>query len=58
MEFWRTWITAGKAGSLMPAFATSQGGPLNDMQIASLAAYLNAVIPSKVPPPAPVPAVK
>ena len=29
----------------MPAFATSQGGPLNDMQIASLAAYLNAIIP-------------
>ncbi len=56
VEFWRTWITAGKAGSLMPAFATSQGGPLNDMQIASLAEYLNAVIPSKVPPPAPVPA--
>ena len=48
-EFWRTWITAGKAGSLMPAFATSQGGPLNDLQIASLAAYLNAVIPSHVP---------
>jgi len=52
-EFWRTWITAGKAGSLMPAFATSQGGPLNDLQIASLAAYLNAVIPSHVPPAAP-----
>lgn len=51
-EFWRTWITAGKAGSLMPAFATSQGGPLNDLQIASLAAYLNAIHPSKVPPPA------
>ena len=51
-EFWRTWITAGKAGSLMPAFATSQGGPLNDLQIASLAAYLNAINPSKVPPPA------
>jgi cytochrome c553 len=46
-EFWRTWITYGKAGSLMPAFATSQGGPLSDMQIASLAAYLNAVNPSK-----------
>lgn len=45
-EFWRTWITAGKAGSLMPAFATSQGGPLNDLQIASLAAYLNAINPS------------
>jgi cytochrome c553 len=45
-EFWRAWITAGKAGTLMPAFATSQGGPLNDLQIASLAAYLNAVNPS------------
>jgi mono/diheme cytochrome c family protein len=53
-EFWRTWITAGKAGTLMPAFATSQGGPLNDMQIASLAAYLNAVNPSHVPVPTPV----
>jgi len=51
-EFWRTWITAGKAGALMPAFATSQGGPLNDLQIASLAAYLNAINPSHVPPPA------
>ena len=57
-EFWRTWITAGKAGSLMPAFATSQGGPLSDLQIASLAAYLNAVIPSHVPPTAPAPAAK
>ena len=57
-EFWRTWITAGKAGSLMPAFATSQGGPLNDLQIASLAAYLNAVIPSHVPPAAQAPAAK
>jgi mono/diheme cytochrome c family protein len=51
-EFWRTWITSGKAGTLMPAFATSQGGPLNDMQIASLAAYLNATIPSHTPSPA------
>ena len=51
-EFWRTWITAGKAGTLMPAFATSQGGPLNDMQIASLAAYLNAIIPPKAVTPA------
>jgi mono/diheme cytochrome c family protein len=49
-EFWRTWITAGKAGTLMPAFATSQGGPLNDLQIASLASFLNATIPSHAPP--------
>jgi mono/diheme cytochrome c family protein len=51
-EFWRTWIANGKAGSLMPAFATAEGGPLNDMQIATVAAYLNMVIPSQ-----PVPAM-
>lgn len=49
-DFWRTWIASGKAGTLMPAFATAQGGPLNDLQIASLAAYLNAIHPSKVQP--------
>ena len=47
-EFWRTWITFGKPGSLMPAFAQSQGGPLTDIQIASLAQYLHAVIPPNV----------
>jgi mono/diheme cytochrome c family protein len=51
VEFWRTWISFGKPGSLMPAFAASQGGPLNDMQIASLAQFLNAVHPSQAPPP-------
>ena len=57
-EFWRTWITSGKAATLMPAFATSQGGILNDMQIASLAAYLNAVIPPHAPLPTNAPAAK
>ncbi len=47
-EFWRTWITYGKPGSLMPAFASSQGGPLNDLQIASLAQYLAAIHPTAV----------
>lgn len=47
-DFWRSWITSGKADTLMPAFATSQGGPLDEMQIASLAAYLNSVNPSRV----------
>lgn len=59
-EFWRTWITLGKPGSLMPAFAKSQGGPLDDLQIASLAAYLNAVYPPRDPQtnaPAAAPAV-
>jgi len=44
-EFWRTWTAHGKAGSLMPAFSTAEGGPLNDMQIATVAAYLDMVIP-------------
>lgn len=50
-DFWRTWIAHGKAGSFMPAFSTAEGGPLSDMQIASLAAYLTAAIPSRVPSP-------
>ena len=51
-EFWRTWIAHGKAGTLMPAFSTAEGGPLTDMQIATIAAYLNMIIPSQ-----PIPAV-
>jgi hypothetical protein len=35
----------------MPAFSTTDGGPLLDMQITSLAGYLNATIPSQVAPP-------
>jgi cytochrome c553 len=50
-DFWRTWIAHGKAGSFMPAFSTAEGGPLSDMQIASLAAYLDQAIPSLVPAP-------
>jgi mono/diheme cytochrome c family protein len=49
-DFWRTWISHGKPGSFMPAFAQSDGGPLNDMQVESLAVYLNAAIPSRVAP--------
>jgi mono/diheme cytochrome c family protein len=44
-DFWRTWIAHGKPGSLMPAFSTAEGGPLTDMQIASLAAHLDTAIP-------------
>ena len=47
-EFWRTWIAHGKPGSLMPAFSTAEGGPLNDSQIGTIAAYLNFTIPSHV----------
>jgi len=50
-DFWRQWIAHGKPGSLMAAFSEAEGGPLNDLQIASLVAYLNGSLPSKVPSP-------
>ena len=49
VDFWQTWIAHGKPGSLMPAFSTTDGGPLTDMQIASVAAYLAAIIPRQAP---------
>jgi mono/diheme cytochrome c family protein len=49
-DFWQTWIAHGKPGSFMPAFSTADGGPLTDIQIASLTAYLNQAIPSHVAP--------
>jgi mono/diheme cytochrome c family protein len=49
VDFWQTWTAHGKAGSLMPAFSTTDGGTLSDMQIASLAQYLAATIPSQLP---------
>ena len=48
-DFWRNWITNGKIGTLMPAFAQAQGGPLSDAQIGSLVQYLVVAIPSKAP---------
>jgi mono/diheme cytochrome c family protein len=46
-EFWRNWVTYGKPGTLMPAFAKSEGGILTEAQVASLVNYLTATIPSK-----------
>jgi mono/diheme cytochrome c family protein len=52
-DFWKFMISYGKPGSLMAAFAQSQGGPLGDEQIASLVNYLVETIPSKPGLPAP-----
>jgi len=49
VDFWQTWIAHGRAGSLMPAFSTADGGPLSDMQIATLVQYLAATFPSQLP---------
>jgi mono/diheme cytochrome c family protein len=49
--FWREMITHGKPGSLMPAFALSDGGILDTNQIESLVEYAMKKYPSKLPPP-------
>lgn len=46
-NFWRIWISQGKPGSLMPAFARENGGPLTEIQITTLADYLSASIPTQ-----------
>jgi mono/diheme cytochrome c family protein len=43
--FWKTNIAYGKPGTLMPAFATSQGGPLTDEQIDMLAKAIDSAYP-------------
>lgn len=39
-EYWDQWVRHGKAGSLMPAFARTEGGPLDEDQIKSLVEHL------------------
>jgi mono/diheme cytochrome c family protein len=46
-EYWRNWVTQGKAGTLMPAFSEKHGGILNDAQIDSLVKYLSTTIPPR-----------
>jgi mono/diheme cytochrome c family protein len=46
-DYWKTWIAQGKPGSMMPAFSTSEGGPLGEDQIASLVQYLSTTIPAQ-----------
>lgn len=40
LNYWTTWISLGRDGTLMPAFHKSRGGFLEDEQIQSLATYL------------------
>jgi mono/diheme cytochrome c family protein len=49
-DFWRNWITNGKVGSMMPAFALPAGGILTDEQITSLVEYLEKTMPAKPAP--------
>jgi mono/diheme cytochrome c family protein len=54
-EHWRRWITYGRAGSMMPAFAESQGGPLTEQQINALVDFMVLAFPNRRPPAALVP---
>jgi hypothetical protein len=45
VEYWRTIIVDGKAGTLMPAFGLQNGGPLNPTQINTLVEFLTAEFP-------------
>lgn len=53
LEYWETWISHGQAGTLMPAFLKSQGGPLTPEQIRSLAEFLEDTI-NGAPKPVPI----
>ena len=48
-EHWRKWIKSGRPGSMMPAFAKSEGGPLTDEQVESLVKFLTESITAKKP---------
>lgn len=48
--YWKYWIMNGRPGSLMPAFAKTQEGPLTDEQINSLVEYLTEKITKKATP--------
>jgi cytochrome c553 len=39
IDYWKYWIAHGKQGSMMPAYAKAEGGPLDDQQILALAAF-------------------
>ncbi len=52
-EVWRQAIAIGKPGTLMPAFALAEGGPLTRPQIESLVEYLTTSFRSERPAPAP-----
>ncbi|MBI3416508.1 MAG: DUF1573 domain-containing protein [Verrucomicrobia bacterium] len=49
-DHWIRWITFGRAGSLMAAFAKSEGGPLTDEQIDSLVDYMVTEFPQRARP--------
>ena len=52
-QYWWTWIAFGKAATMMPGFAQSEGGPLTTAQINSLVVYLGKDFLTTAPAPPP-----
>lgn len=48
-EYWRKWMTNGKTGGLMPAWAKTHGGPFNEDHIDSLVQYLTGPFTNSLP---------
>ena len=46
-EYWRNWVKFGKPGTMMPAFAQVEGGPLSDAQVESLVEFLQRAFPAR-----------
>jgi cytochrome c553 len=53
--YWQNWVSHGKAGTLMPGFASTDGGPLDEAQITSLVEYLTKAFPRPAQNPRPEP---
>jgi mono/diheme cytochrome c family protein len=51
LDYWKGIIARGKPGTKMPAFAAAGGGPLTELQVESLAAYLAKAMGPSPPPP-------
>ena len=49
LDYWKGIIARGKPKTLMPGFAASEGGPLTELQVESLAAYLAKTMGSASP---------
>ena len=45
VNYWQQWVAHGKAGTMMPGFAATDGGPLTKEQVDSLVVYLNETFP-------------
>ena len=49
LDYWRNWIAHGRPGTMMPAFAKSEGGPLSESQLEALAEYLSMTVVESKP---------